>query len=116
MHRLINIFVVVITLFAASAPCFCWVQTDSMPGCHAAVEMEDCCCSRDATVDHEMPVRDLAVLPAEWQIPQLNSAILAAYNVSFVSDHASLPVRGRDRGGSLRSPPDLYLLHASFLI
>ena len=87
-----------------------------MPGCHASAEMEDCCCSTDASVDHEMPGRDLAVLPAEWQNPQFDTTLLAVSDTSFASDISSSPIKKRDHGSPLRSPPDLYLLHATFLI
>lgn len=115
--QFVKIFVVAITLFATAAPCFCWVQMASMPGCHSAVmEMKDCCCSTDATVDHNMPERDLAVLPAEWQSFQLDVALLSVSDASFVYPSSFLSSNGNACKAFLRSPPDLYLLHATFLI
>jgi len=116
MQQFGRIFVVALMLFATSAPCFCWVQMVDVPGCHASAEMKDCCCSTDAAVDHNMPVRDLAILPAELHNPQLDAALLSVSELSFASDFSSLLFKGHDRGGPLRSPPDLYLLHATFLI
>ncbi len=106
MQKMAKFFVVALTLVATSAPCFCWVQMVDMPGCHAATEMEDCCCSTDAAVEQEMPVRDLAVLPVEWQNPQLDQAFLSTSEFSFTTDRSFLPVKARDRGGPLRSPPE----------
>lgn len=116
MQKSVKFFVVMLTLFATSAPCFCWVQMVSMPGCHASAEMKDCCCNKDVAVDQDMPARNLAILPAEWQIPQLDMATLVVYNISSTSNRNSSPFKGQGRGSPLRSPPNLYLLHVSFLI
>ena len=116
MGRLFNIFVVAITLFGAAAPCFCWVQMVSMPACHASAEMKDCCCSKDASVDREMPVPDQAVLPVDGRNSTPSSVLLPVSSVDFVTESYLSPSYRQDRGGPLRSPPDLYLIHATFLI
>ena len=118
MRRFSHIFtgialrvVVALTLAGMVAPCLCWAH--ERPSCHATAEMDDCCCSKDATVDSDMPTRGLAVLPIEWQNPPLD--LTAAMSPIVVLSHPiSLPLLGHDRGGSLRSPPCLYLLHAAF--
>lgn len=112
MRHFVHIFFVALALIGMAVPCLCWAQ--KAPSCHVAAEMEDCCCSKDAAVDREMPARDRAVLPVEWQNPTLDltGALLP---VALYSPPISPPLLDRDRGGPLRSPPRLYLLHASFL-
>ena len=67
-------------------------------------------------MDQDMPANELAVLPSVWQIPSLDAAALAVSDVSFQTKSSSLPLEARDREGPLQSSPDLYLLHATFLI
>ena len=94
MQQFVKLFVVVLTLVATSAPCFCWVQMVSMPGCHASAEMKDCCCSKDAAVDQDMPAGDLAILPAEWQIPQMDMAMLVVHDISSSFEFQILSFQG----------------------
>ncbi len=112
MRHFVHIFIVALTLIGMAVPCLCWAQ--KVPSCHGAAEMEACCCSKDATVDRDMPARDRAVLPIEWQNPTLDLTG-ATLPVARHSHPISLPLLDRDLGAALRSPPRLYLLHASFL-
>lgn len=117
MQKIDKIFVVFLTIFATSAPCFCWVQMVSILGCHdAATEMENCCCSIKAAVYFKTPAHDLAVLPVEWKGSQLDTALLPVSVVSFLSYPPYLSFKRHDCEGFFRSLPDLYLLHATFLI
>ncbi len=115
-RRFAHICIVALTLMGMVAPCLCWAHQASMPECHAAVEMKDCCCSKEATVDQQMPARDLAVLPGEWQNPKLDLPCVTLYSSVVLSQNDFLPFKVYDRQKALRSPPDLYLLHAAFLI
>ena len=116
MRRFTHIFIVALTLIGTIAPCLCWAHQASMPECHAAAEMKDCCCSKEAAVDQQMPARDLAVLPGEWQNPKLDLTCVTLYPAVVLSQSNFLPFMVDDRQSTLRSPPDLYLLHAAFLI
>ena len=123
MRRFTHIFtgivlraVVALTLIGTVAPCLCWIHQAAMPECHAAAEMKDCCCSKEATVDQEMPAGDVAVLPGEWQNPKLDLTCVTLYPAVVLSQSNFLPFVAHDRHKALRSPPDLYLLHAAFLI
>ena len=115
-RRFPYILIVALTLVGMIAPCLCWAHQASMPECHAAAEMKDCCCSKEAAVDREMPARDLAVLPGEWQSPKLDLTYVTLYPSVVLSQSNFLSFVVDDRQRALRSPPDLYLLHASFLI
>ena len=50
-RRFAHIVTVALTLIGTVAPCLCWAHQVSMPECHAAAEMKDCCCSKEAAVD-----------------------------------------------------------------
>lgn len=114
-RRFAHIVTVGLMVIGTIAPCLCWAHQAAMPECHATAEMVDCCCSKEATVDQQMPARDLAVLPGEWQNPKLDLAYVTLYPAVVLSQSNFLPfVAGRQR--PLRSPPDLYLLHAAFLL
>ena len=115
-RRFPYILIVALTLIGMVAPCLCWAHQVSMPECHAAAEMKDCCCSKEATVDREMPARDVAILPGEWQNPKLDLTCVTLYPAVVLSQNDFLPFMVDDRQRALRSPPDLYLLHAAFLI
>ena len=115
-RRFAHIVTVALTLMGMVAPCLCWAHQAAMPECHAAAEMKDCCCSKEATVDQEMPARDLAVLPGEWQSPKLDLTCVTLYPSVVLSQSNFLPFVVDDRQRALRSPPDLYLLHATFLL
>ncbi len=116
LRRFTHILIVALTLIGTVAPCLCWAHQTAMPECHAAAEMEDCCCSKEAAVDQQMPARDLAVLPGEWQNPKLDLTYVTLYPAVVLSQSNFLPFVAHDRQSTLRSPPDLYLLHAAFLI
>ena len=116
MRRFAHILIVALTLIGTVAPCLCWARQASMPECHAAAEMKDCCCSKEATVDQEMPAGDVAVLPGGWQKPKLDLVCVTLYPAVVLSQSNFLPFVAYDRQDVLRSPPDLYLLHATFLI
>ena len=105
--------IVALTLIGTVAPCLCWAHQAAMPECHAAAEMKDCCCSKEASVDQQMPACDLAILPGEWQNPKLDLTGVTLYPAVVLS---FLPFMVDDRQKALRSPPDLYLLHATFLL
>lgn len=115
-RRFPYILIVALTLIGTVAPCLCWAHQVSMPECHAAAEMKDCCCSKEAAVDQQMPSRDLAVFPSEWQSPKLDLTCVTLYPTVVLSRSNFLPFVAYDRQDVLRSPPDLYLLHAAFLI
>ena len=115
-RRFAHICIVALTFIGMVAPCLCWAHQASMPECHAAAEMKDCCCSKEAAVDQEMPARDLAVLPGEWQNPKLDLTYVTLSPAVVLSQSNFLPFMVDDRQRALRSPPDLYLLHAAFLI
>ena len=115
-RRFTHICIVALTLIGTIAPCLCWAHQASMPECHAAAEMKDCCCSKEAAVDQQMPARDLAVLPGEWQNPKLDLTYVTLYPAVVLSQSNFLPFMAHDRQDALRSPPDLYLLHAAFLL
>ena len=87
-----------------------------MPECHATAEVKDCCCSNEAAVDQQMPARDLAVLPGEWQNPKLDLTCVTLYPAVVLSQSNFLSFKVYDRQMPLRSPPDLYLLHTAFLL
>ncbi|MDE2799689.1 MAG: hypothetical protein OXI94_13595 [Gemmatimonadota bacterium] len=114
--RFAHIVTVALMLIGTVAPCLCWAHQASMPECHAAAEMKDCCCTKEAAVDQQMPARDLAVLPGEWQSPKLDLTCVTLYPSVVLSQSDFLPFMMDDRQRALRSPPDLYLLHAAFLI
>ena len=114
--RFAHIVTVALMLIGTVAPCLCWAHQASMPECHAAAEMKDCCCTKEAAVDQQMPARDLAVLPGEWQNPKLDLTCVTLYPSVVLSQSDFLPFMVDDRQRALRSPPDLYLLHAAFLI
>ena len=116
LSRFAHIVIVALTLIGTVAPCLCWAHQASMPECHAAAEMKDCCCSKEATVDQEMPAGDVAVLPGGWQNPKLDLVCVTLYPSVVLSQSNFLPFVAYDRQDVLRSPPDLYLLHATFLI
>ena len=116
MRRFAHILIVALTLIGTVAPCLCWAHQAAMPECHAAAEMKDCCCSKEAAVDREMPAGDLAVLPGGWQNPKLDLVCVTLYPSVVLSQSNFLPFMVDDRQDVLRSPPDLYLLHAAFLI
>lgn len=115
-RRFAHIVTVALTLMGMVAPCLCWAHQAAMPECHAAAEMKDCCCSKEAAVDREMPARDLAVLPGEWQNPKLDLTCVTLFPAVVLSQSNFLPFVVDDRQKTLRSPPDLYLLHAAFLL
>ena len=115
-RRFAHICIVALTLMGTVAPCLCWAHQASMPECHAAAEMKDCCCSKEAAVDQQMPARDLAVLPGEWQNPKLDLTSVTLYPAVVLSQSNFLPFMAHDRQRPLRSPPDLYLFHAAFLL
>ena len=114
--RFAHIVTVALMLIGTVAPCLCWAHQASMPECHAAAEMKDCCCTKETAVDQQMPARDLAVLPGEWQSPKLDLTCVTLYPSVVLSQSDFLPFMVDDRQRALRSPPDLYLLHATFLI
>lgn len=115
LRRLSHILVVAITLFATAAPCFCWVQMLSKPSCHAS-QMKDCCCSKEAKINDTASQHQAAVLPSVLPLPELQPAVLGVdYSDVVFSSH--FPAFGsRGIGMPLRSPPDLYLVHAVFRI
>ena len=115
-RRFAHIVTVVLMVIGTVAPCLCWAHQVSMPECHAVAEMKDCCCSKEAAVDQQMPARDLAVLPGEWQNLKLDLTYVTLYPAVVLSQSNFLPFVAHDRQDVLRSPPDLYLLHAAFLI
>ena len=114
--RFAHIVTVALMLIGTVAPCLCWAHQASMPECHAAAEMKDCCCTKEAAVDQQMPARDLAVLPGEWQSPKLDLTCVTLFPAVVLSQSDFLPFMAHGRENDLRSPPDLYLLHAAFLI
>ncbi len=116
MQRFTHILIVALTLIGMVAPCLCWAHQVSMPECHASAKVKDCCCSKEAAVDQQMPARDLAVLPGEWQNPKLDLSCMTLYPSVVLSQSNFLPFMVDDRQDVLRSPPNLYLLHATFLI
>ena len=116
MRRFTHIIVVALTLIGMVAPCLCWAHQASIPECHAAAEMKDCCCTKEAAVDQQMPARDLAVLPGEWQSPKLDLTCVTLFPAVVLSQSDFLPFMAHGREKALRAPPDLYLLHAAFLI
>ena len=115
-RRFPHILIVALTLIGTVAPCLCWAHQASMPECHAAAEVKDCCCTKEAAVDQQMPASDLAVLPGKWQNPKLDLTCVTLYPAVVLSQSDFLPFMAHDRQKDLRSPPDLYLLHATFLI
>lgn len=115
-RRFPYILIVALTLIGMVAPCLCWAHQVSMPECHVAAEMKDCCCTKEAAVDQQMPAGDVAVLPGGWQNPKLDLICVTLYPTVVLSQSNFLPFVAYDRQRALRSPPDLYLLHAAFLI
>lgn len=105
-------------VFASNASCLCWLaQMTETSGCHMAKEMKDCCCNHEAKLDGQAPRHSAAVLISTVALPDLNLVVSEIDPDFFVSSQSFFTTSSiRDRGGSLRSPPDLYVLHATFLI
>lgn len=119
MYRVFaHILTVFALVFASNAACFCWLpQMTETGGCHMAKEMKDCCCDHEAKLDDQAPRHSVAVLISTVALPDLNLAVSEIDPEFFVSSQSYFTTSSiRDRGGSLRSPPDLYVLHATFLI
>jgi hypothetical protein len=103
-------------VFATNAVCFCWMQMAATSGCHASEKMQDCCCNQEAEVDDQAPERDLAVLPSVLQMLEIDLVVSVVDETSFSIPQKTLSVSRCDRTNLLRSPPDLYVLHATYLI
>lgn len=114
LSRLFHILMVAMVLLVTSAPCLCHVQMAKQSCCQKA-EAQDCCCSKAASMVDEASAPKAALLPVVWEFSPLYAAALLEAVVDVVPS-SLLPSRGRDCQDVLRSPPDLYLLYASFLI
>ena len=109
-----HILMVAMVLFGMSAPCLCHVHL-AKQSCCQKVEAQDCCCNKAGTMANEVPAPESALLPVVWEFPQVCVAALLEAAVDVVPS-SFIPSRGRTCQDVLRSPPNLYLLHASFLI
>lgn len=116
ISRLTHIFMILAMVFATNAACFCWVQMNLRSGCHASQEMKDCCCSQESQVDDQMPDRDVAVLPSVLQMLDIDLVVSVVDDASYFVPQKFFDVSGFERSSFLRSPPELYVLHATFLI
>jgi len=79
-------------------------------------KMQDCCCRQESQVDDQTPVRDVAVLPSVLQMIDIDLVVAVVDDASFYVPQKFLAIAGLERTSLLRSPPDLYVLHATFLI
>ena len=116
ISRLTHIFLIMAMVLATNAACFCWLQLAADSGCHAVKEMKDCCCNQEAEVTHEMPEHNVAVLPSVSYLLDGNVFFVAVDNLIFPSQEKFHSPTGHKSNHLLRSPPDLYVLHATFLI
>jgi hypothetical protein len=116
VSRLTHIFMVMAMVFATNAACFCWMQMSMDAGCHVSEKMQDCCCDQETQVDDQTPVRDVAVLPHVLQMLDIDLVVSVIDDASFLAPQKFLSFTGSERVSLLRSSPDLYLLHATFLI
>jgi len=116
ISRLTHFFVVLAMVLATNAACFCWLQMGAESGCHAVKEMPNCCCDQEAEVTHEMPEHNVAVLPSVFYGVGNDVLSVAVDDLIFPTQEKFHSSTGHKRNCPLRSPPDLYVLHATFLI
>lgn len=115
LSRIFTVLVLGLTLLPTVVHCFCRVEVEP-EDCHASAEMPDCCCNREVEVTQEASGPDPALLPSDLKMPQLQLySVVEAVDPTLSAPFYSLGA-GELRITSLRSPPALYLLHASFLI
>jgi len=116
ISRLTHIFMILAMVFATNAACFCWMQMSMDSGCHLSEKMQDCCCDQEAQVDDQIPARDVAVLPSVLQMLDIDLIASVIDDASLFVPQKFLAFAGIERTSLLCSPPDLYVLYATFLI
>jgi hypothetical protein len=116
ISRFGHILLVMTMVFATSSACFCWVQMTTDMGCHSSEEMEDCCCTQEADVADKAPVRNVPILPSVSYVLDLDEVVSVVDDLAFLPQVKLLSLAGHTVNTQLRSPPNLYLLHATFLI
>ncbi|MGA1199370.1 MAG: hypothetical protein ACO36I_22975 [Candidatus Latescibacterota bacterium] len=116
VSRLTHIFMIIAMVFATNAACFCWMQMSMDAGCHASEKMQDCCCNQETQVDDQIPARDVAVLPPVLQMLDVDLVVSEIDDASFFVPQKFLAFAGVEHASLLHAPPDLYVLHATFLI
>ena len=115
IKRLVAFLTLSLILFPTFGYCLCQMPVD-MPDCHPSAEASDCCCDREVAVPDEMPDSGDAVLAPVFKLPEWSVSHSSSIP-TVLSEHV-LPSLQATTGSaaSLRSPPALYLHHASFLI
>lgn len=116
LSHLTRIFTVIALVFATNAACFCWVQVTADSGCHASAKMKACCCTQDDQVANESPAHQIPVLPPTFQRLDVDEVVSVVDDLAVLTSPKYLLLIGHKTNSLLRSPPDLYVLHATFLI
>ena len=115
IQRLVAFLTLSLILFSTLGYCLCQMPVD-MPDCHPSAEVSDCCCDQEVVVPDEMPDSGNAVLAPVFKLLELS--VSHSSGIPTVLSEHPLPSLQAATGSaaSLRSPPVLYLHHASFLI
>lgn len=115
--RLANLLMVFALVVTTNAACLCWVQMlTTTPSCHVSEEMKDCCCSQKTKLNTSNEDHDFAVMPAGVHLIDVDLVVSFGDDTPVKSSQKFLSERVSHRNIPLRSPPDLYVLHTTYLI
>ncbi len=115
LRKWVSLFILQIMLLPTFGYCLCQMPVD-MLDCYRNAEVPDCCCNREVAVPDEMPDPGDAVLAPVFKLLELS--VSHSSSIPTVLSEHPLPSLQAATGSTalLRSPPTLYLHHASFLI
>jgi hypothetical protein len=114
ISRITHILVFFALIAAAQSVCFAAMRTG--PVWHASKKMPDCCCNQQTDVPEQVPAPDSAVLLQDLKIAG-SEQVVSVYDVAIpFAPPVLLSILRNDLNAPLWSPPNLYVLHASFRI